>query len=98
MLSAETPFTIGRGSPFIRRDYLGFCASIYILEYNKNDGFLSSKKRANSNIFGTKSIIRPAAETMILSVLDSRFQPVAVPVKLTVVKPPYTVGEFPYLS
>ena len=37
MLSAETTFTIGRGSPFIRRDYLGFCASIYILEYNKND-------------------------------------------------------------
>lgn len=60
--------------------------------------FCQAKNRANSNIFGTKSIIRTAAETMILSVLDSRFQPVAVPVKLTVVKPPYTVGEFPYLS
>ena len=60
--------------------------------------FCQAKNRANSNIFGTKSIIRPAEETMIFSVLGIRFQPVAVPVKLTVVKPPYTVGEFPYLS
>lgn len=60
--------------------------------------FCQAKNRANSNIFGTKPIIRPEGETLIFSILGSRFQPVAVPVKLTVVKPPYTVGEFPYLS